>query len=179
MSSQGQFIAWPHTVCAKGRMGGMCAGARGSRSYFHQDVNFLMDVTMKQEPKLLLRQGSHCHKGLCFHCRSGLSLDFSTQKQLISCPIQLSFRAKSWVWAKWEMYQILLAWVHMYFRFNFQVSISFISPRGNIVIYIPSYSILGVFCSLWAMKAAKFYDSRTCTEGILWSQGCDGCGPLG
>lgn len=60
MSSQSQFIAWPHKVCGKREDGCMCAGAKGSRIYLHQDVNFLMDVTMKQEPKLLFRQWSHC-----------------------------------------------------------------------------------------------------------------------
>lgn len=104
-----------------------------------------------------------------FHCRSGLSLEFSTQRQLFRCPIQLSFRGKWWIWAKGQCTKFCQPEFSVYLHFNFQVSVSFISPRGNMVIYIPLYSILGVFCSLWAMKAARFYNSRTCPEGILWS----------
>lgn len=133
-------------VLAKGRRGGMCAGAGGSRTYLHQDVNFLMHMTTKQEPKLSLRQWNNCN--YCFLCKSGLSLDFSTQKQLFRCPVPLSFRGKSWNLTEGQCTKFCQPKFRVYLHFTFQISISFISPRRNIVIYIPSDSILNLFCSL-------------------------------
>lgn len=78
----------------------------------------------------------------------------------------------------------------MYLHFTFQISVSFtnmmaspcntvVSPRGNIDIYIPPSSFLGLLSALRAMKVAKLYHSRTCPEGTCWAGGSDGCGLLG